>query len=245
MHYWIQRRRTPISHKKCRSPLNARSTDQNVQNIHDELKRFISPPRLAWCKAHCGILGNERADCLAKQAARNGTSLHIEAPFSFAKRSLVREWILSWTMVQYFSTDKGRQAKRFFPTVETRLAASHFNTDFITTHFLSGHGKFASYLARLNVWPSATCLCGASRQTASHLVFSCPNLDDLRVSIFNPNISEPFVMHLQKSLSFFFLLLFTLAFRGGKSYNLSVSFLFIILTTFCFLEGLIPFNTSR
>ncbi|CAN0603177.1 unnamed protein product, partial [Ectocarpus sp. 12 AP-2014] len=45
--------------------------------------------------------------------------------------------------------------------------------DFISTQFLTGLGKFNSYLHHIGVRPEPNCVCGAA-QTSQHLIFECP-----------------------------------------------------------------------
>ena len=47
------------------------------------------------------------------------------------------------------------------------------NPTYIHSQFLSGHGKFASYLERFKIQEDGNCWCGES-QTSEHLLLHCP-----------------------------------------------------------------------
>ena len=87
------------------------STTPLVTEIHDLLLRLAERRvtlTIPWVKAHCGIIGNERADELAKQSALVDETPYIAfpAPLSFAKRKLKDNSILIWNQ-NWMSSDKG------------------------------------------------------------------------------------------------------------------------------------------
>lgn len=128
-----------------------------------------------WIKAHVGNEGNERADILAKSGALSRLSpMEMKAPFSHVKRKLTvkarEDWNNRWT-----SSTKGRWTAKFFPTVEHRRKCKQLEPDFITTQFLTGHGKFGEYLHGKTLRTNPYCECGAV-QSVTHLIFDCPLL---------------------------------------------------------------------
>ena len=70
-----------------------------------------------------------------------------------------------------------------FPTIEHRRKAGSFQLNFVLTQFLSGHGKFGSYLTQFTRRDDPNCQCG-NYQDPEHLIFDCPLLSDLRDAMF-------------------------------------------------------------
>ena len=119
-----------------------------------------SPLKLSWVKAHIGVIGNERADELAKSCwTAEAEPVELEAPISFAKRHIRMnqraEWNTSW-----MAATNGSWTRQIFPTIEHRRRAGPFRLDFVLTQFLSGHGKFGSYLNRFKIRRDPGCQCG-------------------------------------------------------------------------------------
>ena len=87
---------------------------------------------------------------------------------------------------QWKSSEKGKLTQKlFFPNVAERLKWKFFSPNFITTQlFMSGHGKFASYLQRFNInnETGAQCICG-DEQTVDHLLFTCPVFETRRIRL--------------------------------------------------------------
>lgn len=150
------------------------STAEIVQSIHDILSSLRrSTVALNWIKAHVGHEGNERADQLAKHATQHGMMCNVKAPLSFAKRSILLEYRKKWN-ARWRTSKKGRWTRIFFPTIEHRRTAKHFSPNFITTQFVSGHGKFNKYLSKYRI-RGPRCKCGRI-QNCSHLIFDCKHL---------------------------------------------------------------------
>ncbi|GBM17708.1 hypothetical protein AVEN_56030-1 [Araneus ventricosus] len=68
-----------ISSFKSSNPLIQETQQALLQNPSIQLN---------WIKAHVGFLGNEAADNLAKQATKEGTHLHLQAPKCHLKKCL-------------------------------------------------------------------------------------------------------------------------------------------------------------
>ncbi|GBN02249.1 hypothetical protein AVEN_116432-1 [Araneus ventricosus] len=69
-----------ISSFKSSNPLTQETQQALLQNPSMQLN---------WIKAHVGFLGNEAADNLAKQATKEGTHLHLQAPKCQLKKMLM------------------------------------------------------------------------------------------------------------------------------------------------------------
>ena len=153
-----------------------------IQDLLVLLRRMEVSVRISWVKAHVGIEGNERADQLAKSCWTNDAEpVDLDAPFSFAKRHTRLTERTKWND-DWKKSENGAWTRRIFPTIEHRRKAGKLGLDFVLTQFLSGHGKFGSYLTRFKLRTDPSCECGVF-QDPEHLIFDCPLLADLREDI--------------------------------------------------------------
>ena len=101
--------------------------------------------QFSWVKAHVGILDNELADHLAKQAAEdeNLQICYSRIPLSVVESELmqlsVRKWETEWSLCT-----KGDVTKSFFPSMKERLAQKISITPNLST-IVTGHGRLRTY----------------------------------------------------------------------------------------------------
>ena len=141
-----------------------------IQELLTFLRQRGTDLAIYWVKAHAGYIGNERADQLARDCfSIDATFVYCDAPVSFVRRHLFRRAIDTWNR-HWITSTKGRWTFAFFPTVEYRRKILNMTIDFVTTQFLTAHGKFGSYLYHRHCRDNSNCACG-DHQTVEHLVF--------------------------------------------------------------------------
>ncbi|GBM68319.1 hypothetical protein AVEN_24178-1 [Araneus ventricosus] len=139
------------------SALRAISSFKNSNPLIQEAQQlFLQNPsmQLNWIKALVGFLGNEAADNLAKQATKEGTRLHLQAPKCHLKKVLRIPSLNKWQ--QYWdSSDTGRYIFNILPKVS--LTQASWSRESIL--FATGHTPFPSYLYIVRLNHSFRCLC--------------------------------------------------------------------------------------
>jgi hypothetical protein len=131
-------------------------------------------------KAHVGILGNELADILAKDAATNLdiAECYNKVPKSVVKRELedrsVDKLQRNWNRFT-----KGKITKYYFLIVAERLKMEITTTHNFTT-MVTGHGNIKAYLYRFKISETPTYPCGDTDQTTDHLLYECKPLKTQR-----------------------------------------------------------------
>ncbi|CAB0043300.1 unnamed protein product [Trichogramma brassicae] len=91
--------------------------------------------------------------------------------------SLLALWQERWT-----TTSKGEVAKRFFPTIESRISKDFVELDHYVSQFLTGHGDFSYRLNAFKLAESPLCSCGAD-ETVRHVLLECGRLEAPRVEL--------------------------------------------------------------
>lgn len=132
----------------------------------------------AWVPSHCGIMGNEKADQLAKEAVQDGDLV----PFKNYCHDLValprvylrESWNSLWGVS---SQSKGRFYFNVQPSIPIKpwffkARCSKIVTSIITRMRL-GHVCTPSHLARLGIVDSDICQCGVEVGDLDHIFFAC------------------------------------------------------------------------
>jgi ribonuclease HI len=149
---------------------------KRVKNLQDSSWRIV----FKWVKAHAGLIGNEIADKLAKQAAgsRQTDTAYSRIPISAIQDELQKIAIQRWQK-EWDNSNKAMITKQYFPSVEQRLKKKIKISQNVTA-MLTGHGKTRAYLHRFRISDNATCVCGQEDQTTDHLIYNCSLLETQR-----------------------------------------------------------------
>lgn len=154
---------------------NKRTTHPLAVKIRQALTTLKSTKKITlhWIKGHSGLQGNERADYLARIAASYRTTIDYKStPLHQAKQLLTEYYTTIWNSI-YTNSEDSFHTKLFIPNIPHRLSSSLW-PNFITTQFITNHGRFKSYLNKMNITTSPLCNCSEKPpQTARHLLTEC------------------------------------------------------------------------
>ncbi|XP_023242515.1 uncharacterized protein LOC111640714 [Centruroides sculpturatus] len=130
---------------------------------------------LCWVRGHTGILGNERADQLAKAGASGPfITRTVEPSAAYIKGTLLKRSMTNWQESWNQST-VGRSTYAFVPVVGLTPVCCNR----LTTQILTSHGKFPRFQSRFGQG-DGSCSCGSSCGDARHYVLDCPLTEDFR-----------------------------------------------------------------
>ncbi|GFT76568.1 RNase H domain-containing protein [Trichonephila clavipes] len=114
------------------SSLDSLKCISSSNNIIVEIQKQLKSLRdknisidFAFVRGHTGVLGNERADWLAKAATKRKIDIDVNIPKSFYKKITKEKMVKSWNQ-EYLISNKWSITKKFFPTINKRLSCHHF-----------------------------------------------------------------------------------------------------------------------
>ncbi|KAJ0182276.1 hypothetical protein K1T71_001645 [Dendrolimus kikuchii] len=132
---------------------------------------------LFWVKAHAEVKENDRADALAKAAARTlKVKPHYDrCPVSFVKRMIRMGTLDEWNR-RFRDEPTASVTKFFFPNTECAYKTiRRVGITSLTTQIFTGHGGFSEYLNRFKLKEDPSCVCEPGvPETPLHIVFECP-----------------------------------------------------------------------
>jgi ribonuclease HI len=174
---------------------NSSSTSRLVNHIHEELAQINDIDiqiKFVWISSHSGNTGNELADNLAKSAATSHQSYSYDLiSASFAKSKIMEYNIIQWNQ-RWSTSQNGSHTKKFFPTIMDRQKCTqYFTSNFYTTQFITGHGKFNTYLQRFKLRNDNKCPCDDfSEQNPEHIIFHCQIYEQQRQNLKNKSVEK-------------------------------------------------------
>lgn len=142
-------------------------------------------PRLFWIPAHCGVMGNEFADKLAKLATLNDTSDSFSVPYTdfkehfkhnmylSAKSALLSQGLLKGT--KYFNTFYRDSKKPWYSGLN--LSRSYIVT---INRCRANHYGLAESLHRIKIINDAKCKCNSPTEDINHVLWQCKLYDNNR-----------------------------------------------------------------
>ncbi|GIX69948.1 RNase H domain-containing protein [Caerostris darwini] len=161
---------------------NPNNIDVHILQIKDKISNYNGIIHLYWIKAHEGFDGNEKADEYAKVATMKNSIDHTSGyDITYIKKMIKKEIVAQW-QDRWSNSNKGREVFTFFPEVKT----SRIQGDFFTNQLLTGHGCIGVYQERF-FGKSAACSCVHILEDRNHIIYDCPQWDDIRKKSFPKN----------------------------------------------------------
>ena len=158
-------------------------TIHEVKNIIKQLEKANIIIEISWTPGHANIKGNEHADRLAKEAAKEAKEKESLPPVislgdvkEAAKKSGYVKWQEMWE-----KSDKGRHLFWLRPKVDFKLNHT-FESSFgekVISQLRTGYIELNDYLQKCNIKNNPTCACG-EKETISHYLLECTNYETLR-----------------------------------------------------------------
>lgn len=153
---------------------------------------------ITWTPAHTNVIGNLKADALAKMGAHlnvSGTEPFLPIKEKQCRTSCNR-WMQDSLNERWRFTNTCSQTKQFIVSPSEKLTKKLLSLNkmelSVITGILSGHIRLNGYLRRIGIRDDPDCnFCGLSEESAIHFLCNCPNLSHIRQAIFGLNMLTP------------------------------------------------------
>jgi hypothetical protein len=156
--------------------------------ILDKMKRIQKNGieiKIHWTPGHANVNGNEIADRLAKEAAKeaeqNQSDTHNTRTKQDVKKAARDHIMEKWQNRWNFNINRGRFYHNFHHQVKTKTIHDFPNKKNSTViyNLRSGYAKLNDYCHKLNITESANCQCG-KRETIEHYILHCDQYEEAR-----------------------------------------------------------------
>ena len=146
--------------------------------------------RLCWVPGHCGIMGNEMADRLAREATLtpfNGAPV-VSISFDIV-RCKIKERLVESQERLWSASLTCRQSKMFVRRVDRKISRYLMELKRhelrALVQVITGHGPFFAHLETMGLANTRMCQrCLSGEETAEHYIGGCPGYELIRFEIF-------------------------------------------------------------
>ena len=152
-----------------------------IRQKTEDLERTGHRTRFEWVPSHSGLIGNEKADLIARnRAERRGRLIERWSSLSYIRKNITEKQIrdiTSW----YETETQNREANRsghYIPRTKVGICSALGKTPKkYTSRYYQlkvGHSAIGTFLARVGAIETPKCWwCGAREQTVEHLYTRC------------------------------------------------------------------------
>ena len=147
-----------------------KNTNPELNNLTSAISHACSSKNLTlqWIPSHCGLIGNETADKLAKDGAAQEQT----------------DFSTSYSEEKTIIKSKSRESfQRKHPNLNKSDPFYHLSREEQVTIFRLrvNHNRLRHHLfTKLKIGDTDLCQCGIEAQTTTHILQTCPNLNEMR-----------------------------------------------------------------
>ncbi len=142
-----------------------------------QIKNIIDDKiKLNWTPGHKGVIGNEAADQLAKQAAKSTRRIDD----GINEKTLLKKYILDKTMQKWQQQWDNAITGRAAYGVKPKVSTDTHSESAVANRVASGHYYCGSYAKRFKLQASDECPRCKVPETIEHILISCKAHQDLR-----------------------------------------------------------------
>lgn len=160
--------------KKLKTTSKTNYIIMDIMELNMQLRLTDSEVTFVWLRGHAEIIGNEKADSLAKQAAEQGTVINNKIPFTDLNQLIKKKLKTRW-QAEYSEAPTGRKYKSIEAVIPSKpWFHSEINRHFISTisRIRSNHCMCQKYKYKISMATTEDCVCGEVGDL-QHLFMEC------------------------------------------------------------------------